>query len=77
VKWNKGTGITGYEVQYGLKKSFAGAKKVTIKKAATVKTVLKKLTTGKKYYVRVRAYKTVSGKKYYSAWSKAKNAKVK
>jgi len=77
VKWNKGTGITGYEVQYGLKKSFAGAKKVTIKKAATVKTVLKKLTTGKKYYVRVRAYKTVGGKKYYSAWSKAKGAKVK
>ena len=77
VKWKKGTGITGYEVQYSLKKSFAGAKKVTIKKAATVKTVLKKLTTGKKYYVRVRAYKTVSGKKYYSAWSKAKGAKVK
>ena len=77
VKWKKGTGITGYEVQYGLKRSFAGAKKVTIKKAATVKTVLKKLTTGKKYYVRVRAYKTVSGKKYYSAWSKAKGAKVK
>jgi len=77
VKWKKGSGITGYEVQYSLKKSFAGAKKVTIKKAATVKTVLKNLTTGKTYYVRIRAYKTVSGKKYYSAWSKAKSAKVK
>jgi len=76
VKWKKGTGITGYEVQYSLKKSFAGAKKVAVKKTA-VKTVLKKLTTGKTYYVRVRAYKTVSGKKYYSAWSKAKSAKVK
>lgn len=77
VKWKKGVGITGYEVQYGLKKSFAGAKTVAIKKAATVKAVLKKLKTGKTYYVRVRAYKTVKGKKYYSAWSKAKSAKVK
>jgi hypothetical protein len=76
VAWNKGTGVTGYEVQYALKKSFAGAKTVVVKKAAA-KTVLKKLTTGKKYYVRVRAYKIVNGKKYYSAWSKAKGAKVK
>lgn len=76
VTWKKGTGITGYEVQYSLKKSFAGAKKVAVKKTA-VKTVLKKLTTGKTYYVRIRAYKTVNGKKYFSAWSKAKGAKVK
>ena len=77
VKWNKGTGITGYEVQYALKKSFAGAKKVSIAKARTVSTVIKSLAKGKTYYVRVRAYKTVNGKKYYSAWSKAKGAKVK
>jgi len=77
VTWKKGKDITGYEVQYGLKKSFAGAKTVTIKKAGTVKTVLKKLTAGKTYYVRIRAYKTVKGKKYYSAWSKVKDAKVK
>jgi len=77
VTWKKGTSITGYEVQYSLKKDFAGAKKITIKKAATVETVLKKLPTGKICYVRVRAYKTVKGKKYYSAWSKAKGAKVK
>ena len=66
VKWKKGAGITGYEVQYGLKKSFAGAKTVAVKKTAA-KTVLKKLTAGKTYYVCVRAYKTVKGKKYYSA----------
>ena len=77
VKWKKGTSITGYEVQYSLKKDFAGAKKITIKKASTVEAVLKKLPTGKICYVRVRAYKTVKGKKYYSAWSKAKSAKVK
>ena len=77
VKWKKGKNITGYQVQYSLKKSFSAAKTVTIKKAATVKAVLKKLKTGKTWYVRVRTYKTVKGKKYYSAWSKAKSAKVK
>ena len=77
VTWKKGKNITGYQVQYSLKKSFSAAKTVTIKKAATVKAVLKKLKTGKTWYVRVRTYKTVKGKKYYSAWSKAKGAKVK
>ena len=75
VDWKKGSSITGYEVQYALKKSFASAKKVTIKKADTVKTVLKGLTPNKAYYVRIRAYKTVKGKKYFSAWSKVKSAK--
>ena len=77
VKWKKGKGVTGYEVQYSLKKSFASAKKVTITKAATVKTVIKKLLSNKTYYVRIRTYKTVKGKKYYSAWSGAKSAKTK
>jgi hypothetical protein len=77
VTWKKGKNITGYQVQYSLKKNFASARTVTIKKAATVSTVLKKLTSKKAYYVRVRTYKTVKGKKYYSAWSKAKAAKVK
>ena len=77
VKWKKGKDITGYEVQYSLKKSFAGAKTIAIKKAGTVKTVLKGLTPNKTYFVRVRAYKTVGNKKYYSAWSKVKNAKPK
>lgn len=76
VKWKKGTSISGYEVQYSLKKSFASARKVAINKAGTVQTVLKKLTANKTYYVRVRTYKTVKGKKYYSTWSKAKFAKV-
>ncbi len=77
VIWAKGSGITGYEIEYSLKKIFKNAKTVTIKKAATTKTVLKKLQAKKTYYVRIRTYKTVNGKKYYSVWSAAKSKKVK
>ena len=77
VSWQKGAGGVIYELQYGLKKNFAGAKKVTISKNATVKHVLKNLKTGKTYYVRIRARKKVNGTTYYSTWSGAKTAKVK
>ncbi len=77
VSWKKGVGGVGYELQYSLKKSFAGAKKVKISKTATVKRTLKGLKAGKTYYVRIRARKKVNGTTYYSAWSGAKSAKVK
>ncbi len=77
VKWTKGSSITGYEIQYCLKKDFKKAETETITKATTTKTVLKKLTAKKTYYVRIRAYKTVGGKKYYSAWSAIKSKKTK
>ena len=73
----KGSKITGYQVQYSLKKNFSSKKTVTVSKAATTKVVIKKLKSKKTYYVRIRAYKKVKGKKYYSAWSKAKTVKVK
>ena len=77
VTWKKGAGITGYEIQYSLKKTFASAKKVTITKAATVKTVIKKLQPKKTYYVRIRTYKTVKKVTYYSKWSAKKTVKTK
>ncbi len=77
VKWAKGSGITGYEIQYSLKKNFKDAKVVSVKKSATTETVLKKLQAKKTYYVRIRTYKTVNGKKYYSAWSAIKSKKTK
>ena len=77
VRWKKQTGITGYQIEYSLKNSFANSKKVTIKKAATTSTTINKLLAGKKYYVRIRAYKVVKNKNYYSAWSKVKAATVK
>ena len=77
VRWKKGVGGVGYELQYAMKKSFSGARKVKISKNATVRRTLKGLKAGKTWYVRIRAWKKVDGKTYYSAWSGAKSAKVK
>lgn len=70
----KAASVTGYQIQYGTKKNFKGAKSVKTK--ATTKT-LTKLTKNKKYYVRVRTYKVVSGKTYYSSWSGYKTVTIK
>ena len=77
VKWKKGSSITGYQIQYSLKKNFSSKKTVTVSKASTLKATLKKLKAGKTYYVRIRTYKKVGKTTYWSAWSAAKKAKVK
>lgn len=77
VRWKKGSGITGYEIQYSLKKNFKNAEMVTVDKAKTTSVTIPDLKSKKKYYVRIRAYKTVNGENYYSEWSRAMNQKVK
>ena len=77
VKWKKGTGGAGYQLQYSLKGTFKSSTTVKIAKTATVSRVLKNLKSGKTYYVRIRGYKLVGGKAYVSPWSKALSAKVK
>ena len=77
VSWKRVRGVTGYQVQYCLKKSFKGAKTVTVKGEKKLKVTLKKLKSKKAYYVRVRAYRTVKGVKYCSAWSAAKRKATK
>ena len=69
----KAASVTGYQIQYGTKKNFKGAKSVKTK--ATTKTVSK--LAKKKYYVRFRTYKVVDGKTYYSSWSGAKTVTIK
>ena len=76
VKWKKGSGIDGYEIQYSLKKDFSKPQKATVKGEKTTKTVIKKMKKGT-WYVRIRAYKKSGGKTYYSAWSKTLSKKVK
>lgn len=79
VNWKKVTDTTGYIVEYSTSKKFTKktTKKVTIKKAKTLKTTLKKLKSGKKYYIRIRAYKTVGKKTVYGAYRSVKTVKVK
>lgn len=73
VSYKKITGASGYQIQYGTKKNFKGAK--SIKQKATSKSI-SKLKKGT-YYVRVRAYRTEKGKKtIYTSWV-TKTVKVK
>jgi hypothetical protein len=76
IKWKKGTGGAGYQLQYSLKNTFKSSTTVKITRTATVSRVLKNLKSGKTYYVRIRGYKLVGGKAYVSAWSKAMSKKV-
>ena len=77
VKWKKQAKQTsGYEIQYSLKSSFSGAKKVPISGSKTVSRKISGLKSGKKYYFRIRTYKKVGSKKFYSAWSKKKAVTV-
>lgn len=78
VKWKKKTAQTaGYQIQYGLKKNFKGAKTAVVRKNKTTAKEIAKLKAKKKYYVRVRTYQKAGGKTYYSSWSKAKSVKIK
>lgn len=74
--WKSVSGADGYELQYGVRKSFKGAKKIKLKDSKKAKTI-KKLKSGKKYFVRIRAYKNVNGKKVYTKYSAVKKAQVK
>lgn len=77
VLWNKGTNITGYQIQYSDKRNFKKAKIKSISNSKTTRCTIKKLKYKKKYYVRIRTYLLEKGKKYYSNWSKIKVIKIK
>lgn len=77
ITWKKDSSVNGYKLQYSIKKSFKGAKTITIKKASTTSKTIKKLKRKKKYYIRIKTYKVVSGKTHESEWSKVKTKKTK
>ena len=76
VSWKPLKSVSGYQVQYSLKKNMKKPKTTTAGKKATEIT-FKNLRSNKNYYIRIRTYKTVNGKRYYSGWSKVKKVKVK
>lgn len=76
VTWKKMTGVSGYQLQFATKRSFAGKKTKNIGKTKSSVT-LKKLKKGKTYYIRIRAYNKANGSKKYGTWSSIKKIKVK
>lgn len=71
---------SGYQLQYATNSRFSGARKVTLKKNVSQKSV-SNLESGATYYVRMRSFKKVKEngktKTYYSAWSSKKKVKTK
>lgn len=76
IKWSKLSYVSGYQIQYGTKSNFSGAKTTTVNGASKVSKELTGLTKGKTCYIRIRTYKTVGGTKLYSAWSAKKSVKI-
>lgn len=74
LRYNKVQGASGYQIQYSMKKNFAGAKTKTAKGNSLKVSGLK---VNKKYYFRVRVCKKANGKTYYSGWSNVKSVKAK
>ena len=74
LRYNKVQGASSYQVQYSMKKNFAGAKTKTAKGNSLKVSGLK---VNKKYYFRVRVCKKANGKTYYSGWSNVKSVKAK
>lgn len=75
LTWKKKSSISGYEIQYSTKKSFASAKTVKVSKDKT-STTIKELKAGKKYYVRIRAYKYYTDELGQKVKAKGKWSKV-
>lgn len=73
VKWNKMSGVTGYQIKYTVGDT---TKTVKVAKASTVSKTIKSLKKGKRYTVSIRSYKTVNDTTYYSAYSSTKDVTV-
>lgn len=76
IYWKKVSDADGYQIEYATNNTFSSAKKITVSKLFSFKTI-KKLTSKKTYYVRIRAYKVIDDKKVYGRWSNTKSYKVK
>ena len=81
ARWKKFSAVSGYQLEYSVKKNFSKSEKVKIEGAKTLETVVKELKAEKKYYVRLRTYRTfkfgAKKKTYYSKWSEVKTVKTK
>lgn len=75
VKWNKKSGVSGYEVYRSTSKTENFKRIAEIKKASVVKYEDKGLADGKVYYYKVRAFKTSGSAKVRGEFSNVKSKK--
>lgn len=75
LKWEKVSGVTGYQVFHSEAKKGTYTKIATIKGAGKITFTADSLSAGTHYY-KVRAYKKVDGKNYYGKYSKVKSVKI-
>jgi N-acetylmuramoyl-L-alanine amidase len=69
VKWEKISGVTGYQVRYSFDEDMAEPVKIKVKGRKNNKTAIEKADTTKNYFIQVRAYKVTDGKTTVSRWS--------
>lgn len=72
IKWNKMSGISGYQIYRSSSYDGTYKKVKTITTAKTAEYQNSKLEPQSEYYYKIRAYKIVNGKKYYSSFSSIK-----
>lgn len=78
LKWNRQTGVKGYQIRYSTDKSFKkNVKTVTVKKSSTYKKTISKLSKGKTYYFQVRSYGSYGNQRLYGSYSASAKVKVK
>ncbi len=69
IYWNKVSGASGFQLQYGSKADYSDAKSVYLAGKDRHVKALKGLSTKKDTYFRIRTYKKTSSGKTYSKWS--------
>ena len=76
VSWYNVYNASGYQLQYGRRKSTSRAKYRRISARKSTGT-LSKIKNRKNYFVRVRAYYKSDNKSYYGDWSSYKKINIK
>lgn len=78
VQWKKDLNVTGYQIYYSSKSSFAASatSQTLVKNSKTYKKTISGLVKGKVYYVKIRSYKLVDGKALFSSFSSVKKIRI-
>lgn len=75
VNWTRQEGVSGYQIQYGTKKTFRNAKTKSVSYGTSSKVITR--LSKKTYYVRIRAFYKQGNKKYYGNWSQSRKVRIR